>query len=81
MYEGPSNLTFGHEDERDSTQNARAHKANSLINENDNQEDLKIVITAENKKLENIYVTKFCRIWNTVLYQKCIQGKSYQNST
>ena len=68
MYEYPSNhqIIFEHEDERDSTQNYRVHEANGLINENDNEQDLRTVIRAENKELENI-LTKFCRIWNTVL--------------
>ena len=37
--------------------------ANGLINENDNKQDLRIVIRAEDKELENIFnQTKSCRI-------------------
>ena len=54
VYEDPSNhqITFEYESERDSTQNNRVHEANVLINENDNEQDLRAVIRAEDKELE-----------------------------
>ena len=57
VYEDPSNhqIILEHEDERDSTQNDRVHEANGLINENDNEKDLRIAIRAKNKELENIF--------------------------
>ena len=54
VYEDPSNhqITFEYESERDSTQNNRVHEANVLINENDNEQDLRAVIRAEDKELK-----------------------------
>ena len=48
-------IIFEREDERYSTQNDRVHEANGLINENDNEQDLRTVIRAEDKELENIF--------------------------
>ena len=44
--EDPSNhqITFEHEDERDSTQNDRVREANGWVNKNDNEQDLRKVI-------------------------------------
>ena len=57
LYEDPSNhqITFEYESERNSTQNHTVHEANGLINENDNEQDLRTVIRAEDKELENIF--------------------------
>ena len=46
VYEDPSNhqVAFEHEDERDSIQNDRVQEANSLINEDDNEQELRTVI-------------------------------------
>ena len=57
LYKDPSNhqIIFEYEGERDSTQNDRVHEANGLINENDNDQGLRTVIRAEDKKLENIF--------------------------
>ena len=55
--QGVSNhlITFEQEDERDSTQNDRVHEANYMINENDNERDLRTVIRAKDEELENIF--------------------------
>ena len=55
--EDPSNhqIIFEHEDERDSIQNDRVQKANVLINENNNEQELRIVIKVKDKELENIF--------------------------
>ena len=57
VYEDPSNhqIILEHEDERDSTQNDRVHEANGLINKNVNEQDLRKVIRAEDKELQNIF--------------------------
>ena len=57
LYEDPSNhqITFGYEGVRDSTQNDRVLEANGLISENDNEQDFRTVIRAEDKELENIF--------------------------
>ena len=57
VYEDPSNhqIIFEHEDERDSIQNDRVQKANGLINENNNEQELRIVIKVKDKELENIF--------------------------
>ena len=57
MYEDPSNhqIAFEHEDKRDSMQNGRIQEANSLINENNNEQELRTVIIVEDKELENIF--------------------------
>ena len=57
VYEDSSKhqITFQHESERDSTQNDRLHEANGCINEHDNGQDLRTVIRAEDKELENIF--------------------------
>ena len=57
MREDPSNhqVAFEHEDERDSIQNDRVQEANGLINENDNEQELRTVIRVEDKELENIF--------------------------
>ena len=57
VYEDPSNhqVAFEHEDERDSIQNDRVQEANGLINENDNEQELRTVIRVEDKELENIF--------------------------
>ena len=57
LYEDPSNhqITFGYEGVRDSTQNDRVLEANGLISENDNEQDFRTVIKAEDKELENIF--------------------------
>ena len=49
MYEDPSNrkIVFEHEDEVDSIQNDRVQKANDLINDNDNEQELRTVKTGE----------------------------------
>ena len=46
VYEDPSNhqVAFKREDESDSIQNDRVQEANSLINENDNEQELRTVI-------------------------------------
>ena len=46
VHEDPSNhqITFEHEDERDSTQNDRVREANGWVNKNDNEQDLRKVI-------------------------------------
>ena len=48
-------IIIEHEDERDSIQNDGVHKANEVINENDNNQDLRTVIRAEDKELDNIF--------------------------
>ena len=55
--EDPSNhqVAFEHEDERDSIQNDRVQEANGLINENDNEQELRTIIRVEDKELENIF--------------------------
>ena len=57
LYEDPSNhqITFGYEGVRDSTQNDGVLEANGLISENDNEQDFRTVIKAEDKELENIF--------------------------
>ena len=57
LYEDPSNhqITFGYEGVRDSTQNDRVLEANGLISKNDNEQDFRTVIRAEDKELENIF--------------------------
>ena len=57
LYEDPSNhqITFGYEGVRDSTQNDRVLEANGLISKNDNEQDIRTVIRAEDKELENIF--------------------------
>ena len=57
VYEDPSNhqITSQYEGERDSTHNDRVHKANGLINENNNEQGLSTVIRAEVKELEKIF--------------------------
>ena len=57
LYEDPSKhqITFGYEGVRDSTQNDRVLEANGLISENDNEQDFRTVIKAEDKELENIF--------------------------
>ena len=57
LYEDPSNhqIIFGCEGERDSTQNDRVLEANGLIGENDNKQDFRTVIRAEDKEVENIF--------------------------
>ena len=57
MYEDSSNqqVAFEHKDERDSIQNDRVQEANGLINENDNEQELRTVIRVEDKELENIF--------------------------
>ena len=57
VYEDPSNhqIIFEHEDETDSIQNDRVQKANGLINENNNEQELRIVIRVKDKELENIF--------------------------
>ena len=57
VYEDPSShqVAFEHDDERDSIQNDRVQEANSLINENDNEQELRTVIRVEDKELENIF--------------------------
>ena len=57
MYEDPSNhqIAFEREDKRDSMQNGRIQEANSLINENNNEQELRTVIIVEDKELENIF--------------------------
>ena len=68
MHEDLSNhqLAFEHETERDSIQNHRVREANGLINEYDNEQEFRSIIKVEGEELE-IYLTRFCRIWNTVL--------------
>ena len=44
-----------HKDEIDSIQNDRVQEANGLINENDNEQELRTVIRVEDKELENIF--------------------------
>ena len=41
--------------ERDSIQNDRVQEANDLINENDNEQEIRTVIRVEDKELENIF--------------------------
>ena len=55
VYEDPSNhqITFQYKGEGDSTQNDRVREANGLIKENDNEQDLRTVIKAEDKELKN----------------------------
>ena len=57
MYEDPSNhqVVFEHEYERNSIHNNRGQEVNGLINENDNEQELRIVIRVEDKELENIF--------------------------
>ena len=57
LYEDPSNhqITFEYEGERDSTENDSILEANGLISENDNEQDFRTVIKAEDKELENIF--------------------------
>ena len=57
MSDNPSNhqITFEYKGERDSTQNDRVHESNGLINENGNEQDLRAVIRAKDKELENIF--------------------------
>ena len=57
VYEDSSKhqITFEYESERDSTQNDRLHEANGFINEDDNGQDFRTVIRAEDKELENIF--------------------------
>ena len=46
LYEDPSNhqVAFEHEDEKDSIQNGMVQEANCLINENENEQELRKVI-------------------------------------
>ena len=71
VYEDPSNhqIAFEHEHERDSIHNDRLQEANGLINENDNEQELRTVIRVEDEELENrfnqiLQDLKYCTIQN-----------------
>ena len=64
VYEDSSNhqITFEYESERDSAQNNRVHEANVLINENDNEQDLRTAIRAEDKESQIFQELENCTI-------------------
>ena len=57
MYEDPSNhqIAFERKGERDSIKNDRVQEANGLINETDNEQELRTEIRVKDKELENIF--------------------------
>ena len=64
MHEDPSKHQIEHEAERDSVLDDRVLEANGLINEVDNEQEIRTVIESKTKNWK-IYLNKFCRIWNT----------------
>ena len=65
VHENPSYHQIEHETQRDNVQNDRVQEMNDLINETDKESIM---------KSWRIYLTRFYRIWNTVLcqrYTKC----------